>query len=893
MADTPYWRRYLRFLGSDPAADVDDELDFHLASRVDDLVRAGATSEEARARAAREFGDVDRIRAQMTEIGERRRRRGLRARGREALGQDVRFAVRTLRRAPGFAATAVLTLALGIAASTAMFSVLRGVLLSPLPVREQDRVAVLWTESPASDHLPLRYTELDAFARRTRAFQAVGGVSYQGAFEQVAVDGGRPLTLGATWVTGNFFSVLGTTPLHGRTLLPSDDLPGATPVVVIGHAFWRRHFGADPAAVGRTLEWNGKRLTVVGVLPPGFAYPHGADAWLPVLPDFPKSREAGAHPAEIMVFDLVARLRAGATGADARADFGAFLRAGDAERPQPLRGMRPVVTPLAERVTGGVRTTLWAASAAVALLLLVACVNVANLLLIRASARSQELAIRAALGAGRGRLVRQLLAESGVLAAAGGVLGGMGAFAAVRALSVLAPPELPRREMIAVDGGVLLFAVGATLAAALLSGFLPAVFSATGDLGMWLRGGRRTSGGSRGAQALRHGLVIGQVALAIVGVASAGILVRSLVALQGAEMGFNPDRLLALSTLLPPDRLPERAQRVALQEEMVARVSALPGVVRAAATPRPPFSGEGGWSAMYSGEGQTPEAQAENPLVNFEVVGDGYFRTLEIPLLRGRALGAGDREGAPRVAVVSEAAARRTWPGADPIGRRVKLGPLESPAEWHTVVGVVGETRYRALSDPQPGLYLPVRQFEGPVPMSLLVRTRGEPEALVPRIREVLREVHPELVLAGGGSIHQLRAAPLARPRFGTALLGAFAALTLLLAVVGIYAAMATTVRQRSHEIGIRLALGAGAAEVRRLVLRQGMRLAVWGCAVGLLAALLGTRALRGMLFGVSPTDPLTFFAVVGIILAAAALACTLPARRAARVDPVEVLRGE
>jgi predicted permease len=895
MRETPAWRRYLRFLGSDPAADVRDELEFHFAMRVDDLVRGGLAEAEARRRAEREFGDVDGVRRELEEIGRRRERRRERAGRWESLAQDARFAARTLRRSPGFAAAAALTLALGIGASTAMFSVLDGVLLRGLPVRAQDEVVVAWNRAPASDsdHLPLTFRELSDFRERSRAFRGVEGVAYQGAHEQVLLDAGQPLVVRATWVTGGFLPLLGVVPAHGRVLLPADDAPGAAPTMVISHGLWRRRFGGDPAAVGRALEWNGRRFTVVGVMPRGFEYPHGAEAWAPVLPAFPRTLEAQAHPAEVMVFDLVGRLRPGADARRAAEDLGAFLRAGDPERPPALRGMRPTVTPLAELVVGDARGTVWAAAAAVGLLLLVACVNVANLLLVRGSARARELAVRSALGAGRRRLARQLLVESGVLSLLGGALGVAFAFAAVRVLVAVAPAELPRREMIGVDARVLGFALAATAAAALLAGLLPALLAAAGDPGARLRGGGRTASGGPGGQALRHGLVVGQVALAIVVVAGAGLLVRSLAALQGVEMGFAAERLLVLETSLPPGLVPERPAQVALQEEMLARVAALPGVAAAAALPRPPFSGEGGWTAMYSGEGQAPGTQATNPWVNFEVVGPEYFRTLEIPLLRGRGFAADDREDAPRVAVVSEAVARHTWPGQDPVGKRVKLGPADAPGEWHTVVGVVGETRYRELTDPQPSLYLPVRQFEGPVPMTLAVRTRSDDAAVVPRIRGALRQAHPELLLAGGGTLRQLMAEPLARPRFGTLLLGSFAAMTLLLAAVGIYGVIAATVRGRTREMGIRLALGARAGEVRGLVLRQGMRLALTGCALGTAGALLGTRALRGMLFGVRPTDPATHLAVTALILATAALACWLPARRAGRVDPAGALRAE
>ena len=864
---------------------MDEEIRFHIEMQTEKNIRAGMSPEEARRRAVLAFGGVE---GHKEELREGRRIPLL-----EDLWRDVRYAVRSLRKVPGFAAMATLTLALGIGASTAMFSVLNSVLLRELPVQDEDEVVVLWTEAPAgaSDHVPVSQGELTDFRKQTRTFESVAGVAFQGASEQALRDRGHPIAVTGIPVTGNFFPTLGVTPVLGRTLLPSDDVPGAAPVMVIGYGFWQRYFGGDPAAVGRVLERNGENFTVVGVVPRGFEFPQAAEFWIPVHAAFPE--EAQKRSSGYVIYDLVGRLRPGTTITEAGKDYEAFLRTGDPQRPAALRGMKPVLTPLPELITGDARATLWTAAAAVGLLLLIACVNVANLLLIRGSARAQELAIRSALGAGRRRLVRQLLTESGVLAFVGGVLGVLLTFAAVGVLVAVAPAELPRREMITVDSRVLLFALGMTALAALLSGLLPAVLSAAGELSAWLRGGGRTASANRGVQALRHGLVIGQISLAIVVVIGAGLLVRSLISLQGADMGFNAERLLVLQTTLPPDALPERPQQMALQEETLAQIAAIPGVISAASLPARPFSGEGGWLATYTGESQTSEVQATNPWVNFEVVDPDYFRTLELPLRHGRAFGPQDREDAPRVAIVSEAVAEHTWPGEDPIGKRIKGGPPEGPGEWHTVVGVVGDTRYRELTDPQPSLYLPIRQFSGPVPMSLAVRTRAEPTALIPQIRLALQQIHPDLMLVGGGSMRQLLAAPLARPRFSTFLLSTFAAITLLLAAVGIYGAMAATVRQRTREIGIRMALGATVEEVRALVLRQGMRLAFWGCAMGIIGALLGTRALRSMLFGISPTDPLTFVAVAALILAAAALACYLPARNASRVDPVNELRAE
>jgi predicted permease len=865
---------------------LEDEIAFHIEQETEQNVLSGMSRAEARRRALLSFGGVEKYREKMRD--------GRRVAVLEDAASDLRFAVRSLRRSGSFAVVAAGTLALGIGASVAMFSVLNAVLLRPLAVVSQEELVVLWAAAPArgTEHLPVSWRELSAFREQARAFSGIAGVAYQGAMEQVLLDAGEPVSVAATWVTGDFLQLLGVAPVLGRALLPADDVPGADPVMVISHGLWQRQFGGHAGVIGRTLEWDGRLVTVVGVLPAGFEYPAGVDVWTPVIPAFPATLDPGAGPAGIMVFNMVGRLRAGLETEAGRADFGAFLHATDADRAPAQRGLEPVATPLPELITGDLRPTLWAAAAAVSLLLLIACVNVANLLLIRGSARTQELAVRSALGAGRGRLVRQLLAESGVLAAAAGTVGVLLAIAAVRMLTALAPAGLPQRELIVIDVPVLLFALAATAAAALLSGLLPAA-RAAGDLGVWLRGRRSTDAGRHGGQLLRHSLVVGQVALTILVVAAAGLLVRSLHTLQGADMGFNHERLLIVPTMLPPQLQLQRPQLADVQEAMVERVSTVPGVISATALPRPPFSGEAGWTAMYSGEGQLPEEQATNPWVNFEVVGPEYFTTLQVPLLRGRGFERADREEAARVAVVSEAVARHTWPGGDALGQQVKLGPLEGPGEWHTVVGVVGDTRYRELARPHATLYLPTRQFGGPVPMTLAVRIRRDASTMIPELRTALQQVHPDLVLLGGGTVQQLLAEPLAQPRFSALLIGAFGAITLLLAVVGIYAALAATMRQRTREMGIRAAFGARAGDLRALVLAQGMRLALMGCALGLAGALLTGRLLRSLLYEVSPTDPGTFIAVVVLILAASALACYLPARRASRADPALTLRAE
>jgi putative ABC transport system permease protein len=887
MSRVPMWRRYLRFLGPDVRADVEDELRFHLEMRTQELIARGLEPEAARAEAERRFGDPERVRRECEREGREREGSRRRRERLDALRQDVRYAARSLRREPGFAGLATLTLALAIGVATAMFSVVNGVLLRPLPVADQERVMVMWGEQPARDfpHMPMLHPMLEEYREGNRAFEMLAGIDYNGAWPRAMQDGDVTVSIAGTWVTGDFFRVLGVVPALGRILLPDDDIVGAAPAMVISHAFWQRHFGGDASAIGREFRWNERNFMVVGVMPRGFEYPRGAEFWTALGPI--RSEVMETH------LDLVGRLRPGVTVEGARGDLGAFLQRTDAERPPMLQGLRPVVTPLADLVVGEVRAALWILAAAVLLLVLIACGNVANLLLIRGSVRVRELAIRSALGADRRRIARQLLTESAVLAAVAGVAGTGIALIALRGLVALAPPQLPRLEAVRLDPVALGFALAATLLVGLLAGLAPALWSAAGDANATLRGGARVGAGTAGVRRVRQGLVAGQVALALLVLVGAGLLLRSLANLQRAEMGFSGEGLVVATMSLPPGRFTERAEHLALLDRVVERVAALPGVGATSPVTRPPFSGKGGWDAPYTGEGQATEAREANPVLNLELAGPAYFEVLGVPILQGRAFSERDREDAAPVAIVSEAVARRTWPGEDPLGKRVKLGGPDSPMPWHTVVGVAAETRYRELVEPRPSIYIPIRQFGGPVPMSLGVRTEVDPAAVIPALRSALREVEPGLLLVEAMPLARLLDAPLAGPRFSAALLGVFATLALVLASVGIYGVMAAWVRQRQHEIGVRMALGAAAPDIRRLVLGQGLLLALAGAGIGVVAALAGTRLLAALLFGVSPTDPLTFAGVASVLLLVALAACYLPARRAARVDPMTSLRAE
>ena len=881
-------RARLRSLLQRSAVDerMKEEMQMHLELETDRLVTAGVEPAEARRQARIAFGLAESYKEEM-----RAQRRMPYV---EAFYHDVRFAMRSLARDRTFALVAVGTLALGIGAATVTYSVVSGIVLRDLPVTQAENIVVLW-QAPsigADEHLPVSYADLQAYRESTRAFSALSGVAFQGAVDVVMLSGAEAMPLAVTWVTGEFFPLLGIAPARGRLLQPADDAPGSEPVAVISHSTWVDRFASDAAILDRTLQLDGRLHRIVGVLPRGFAFPRNVDAWLPVLPSYPATLEASADPSQVMVFDVVGRVADGTPVPAAGAEFDAFLRNRDTERPAAMRGMRGVLTTLPERIHGEIRTALWAASAAVIVLLLIACLNVANLLLIRSSIRTQELAIRTALGAGRARIVRQLLTESLVLATCGGALGAVIALLCVRMIVALAPPTLPQREMIALDGGVLIGTLIITLSAALLAGLIPALISARGDLSLWLRGGRASPTGAA-LRLLRPALVVGQVALALGVVICAGLFVRSLRSMQQLDMGFDASQLMVIEAMLPAGTIAERERLLLLQEEAISRIAALRGVSAATAMPKPPFSAQGGWMAPFSGESQTDEQYAANPVVNLEVVGPAYFETLAIPVLRGRAFTDADREGSELVAIVSRSIAQRAWPGENPIGKRIKLGPPAGRGAWHTVVGETGETRYRELLTSQPSFYLTTRQFAGPVPLSFAVRTDTEAVVPITSIRSALAEAHPELRVVSSGSMSERLAEPLAGPRFTTALFTTFAIITLLLAVVGVYGALSASVRDRQRELGIRMALGATAAQVKAIVLRQCARIALIGCALGVALAWAASRLLRSLIIGVSTTDATTYAVVTGFMLVAALLAGYVPARRAGRVDPVAVMRGE
>jgi putative ABC transport system permease protein len=804
----------------------------------------------------------------------------------ESLWQDLRFGVRMLRRNPLTSGLALLILTLGIGANTAIFSVISGVLLEPLPFPHPERLILVVDSAPrhgfprfSSSPPNFRdwrqqnrsFATLDAFA--SDHFNLAGGT--------------QPIATPGASVTGDFFRTLGIAPLHGRLFRAEDDRPGAEPVVVVSYDLWRTHFGGDPAVVGRRILVDGKFRTVIGIAPPGCRFPRQTAVWLPLALDYAKEHR-GAH-----YLAVLGRLRAGVSLQQAQADLSGI--AGRLERLYPESntawGVR--LEPLHERMVADIKPALLLLERAVWVVLLIACANVANLLLARLSARGREVAVRAALGAGRARLVRQVVAESVVLFLGGGALGLLLAYFGTRALLALDPGVIPRAEAVGLDGRVLLYTFVLALATGVLVGLVPA-FAATGSrLHAALKeGGRAVAGGGR-SRLLRNGLVAGEVALALALLIAAGLLLRSFARLQAVGPGFEPHGVMTAVLSLPDVKYPDEARQAQFYEQLLERVSALPGVEHAATVYPLPLSGDN-FVLQFTVAGRPKPAPTEVPRADVIAIGPDYFHAMSIPLLAGRAFTGQDRIGSQQVLIVNRAMANKIWPGENPLGKRITFDDDAKPtAKWLTVVGVVGDVRAAALrKEPEAQAYWP--QLQRPVSqVALVLRTSQPPARLVEPVRRVVLALDRDLPLDRVQTLDAVVAGSLSTNRVKTVLIAFFGALALVLAGAGIYGLVSYTVSQRTHEIGIRVALGAGRGEVLGMVIRQGMTLVAAGLGLGLALSWVAGRLVADQLFEVSATDPLTY-AGVPLALAAVALAANwLPARRATQVDPLEALRSE
>ena len=814
----------------------------------------------------------------------------------DSLLQDIRYSLRRLVKSPAFTLVVVLTLALGIGANTAIFSAVNAVLLRPLAFRDPERLVTIEHLYPSLGGMkaPVSAPGFRDYQARTRAFESMA-VESNWAANLTGV--GEPVRIQGARVTGRFFGTLAVPALLGRGLLPGEDSAGHDHVVVLSYGLWQRLFGGERSVVGRSLSLNGEPYEVVGVMPEGFrdVFNRAVELWTPIVfrPDEFADTERSHER-----LNLVARMRLGVPMEQAEAEVHTLAEQLKAEYPDSYaQDWSLVTTPLSRRATGAVRPALLVLLGAVGFVLLIACANVANLLLARAAARSKEIAVRTALGASRERLVRQLLTESLLLALAGGVLGLGLAFWGVRSVAALNPGNLPRADEIGIDPPVMLFTLLVSLLTGLLFGLAPALHASATDLHGMLKEGGRGSAGDRGGQGLRRMLVIAEVALALTLLTGAGLLVKSFARLQGVDPGFDPDRVLTFNLALPPARYPSDTQQIAFFDQVLPALAATPGVRSVGSTSIIPFGGN--WStSSFEVEGYQPPQGQPGPWGDIRIVSPTFFAALRIPLRQGRLLTEQDRAGGPMVAVVDEELAHRYWPNADPIGKRITYGPPAgvsdtSAREWIEVVGVVGHTKHEGLdAENRVQVYLPFAQ--APMPFSTVVlRTSSDPARYVNQARRAVQSIDPDQPIANVRTMEELIAQSVGQRRLSMLLLSVFSGIALVLASIGIYGLMSYSVAQRSRELGVRIALGAARSDVLRLVLRQGMRMALTGIAVGVGAAFALTRVIASQLYGVKPTDPATFGGVA-VLLALTALAANLiPALRATRVDPAVVLRDE
>jgi predicted permease len=867
------------------ASDVDAELAFHLARRAEELMETGLTADAARHQAVERFGDLEYTRRYCRDEDLRRERASRHHTIMHELRQDFGYALRALRAAPGFAAVALLTLALGIGANTAIFSVVRGVLLRPLAFPAAERVVRVWHANPGEDETRSQVSEPDFLEWRaaTRRFATLGGYWYAPGASGANLTGtGTPERLEGTYVTPGFFETLRAPAAVGRTIRAEEGVRGNDHVMMLSHGLWQRRFGGDPSIVGRALNIGGVPHTVVGVMGPDFAFPADrVDFWIPLstIPEDGIGRQRGSR-----FLDVIGRLAPGATLAQARDELAAEARRSAAVEPEARGWTDVTVMPVRDALLGEVRRPLVVLTGAVAFVLLITCVNIASLLLARATSRQRELAVRVALGAGRGRIVRQLLTESVTLSLVGGALGVALAYVAVRAFAAYGAAELPRADAIRIDAPVLLFALAVSTAAGLFFGLLPALRATTRDPQAVLRSGARGAVGNAG-QKLRSALVVAEVALAAVLVVGAGLAAKSFARLLDVDPGFQPRNVLAVRLSLDDER-PDGTHVEGYYDTLLERIAAVPGVQVVGAAKNFPLRGTGEVRApviVPGGAGGAGDRELRVPVLH---VSADYFRAMGIPLRAGRAFTAADDRQAPRVWLVNEAFARKHWPNESAVGKTLRL-----EEETMQVIGVVGDVRQKSLTEPaEPMAFIHYKQNRRSG-LNIAIRTAGEPLRYANAVRQAIWSVNRDQTITSVETLQGIVGETVARPRLLATLLVLFGTMGLLLGALGIYGVLAFAVGQRRQEIGVRVALGAPPGTVRALVVRQGMALALAGVAAGIAGAFVLSRVMAAVLYEVQATDPATFATVIVVLLGAALVASWLPARRALRVDPVQALR--
>jgi len=866
--------------------EMDDEMRFHLLMRTRANIERGMRPNEAEQEARRRFGNVGRIKDLARDI----KGGGFM----ETLLQDLRYGARMLLKYPGFTLIAVFTMALGIGANTAIVSVVNTVLLRPLPFRDPHQlvVAFKWDRQHGFLENSTSAADFVEWRDQNQVFDKIAAFITTGAL-LTGVDEPEPIS--SALVSANLFDLLGAQPMLGRGFLPEEEKRGA-PVVVLSHSLWQRRFGSDPGLIGKSLTLNGRNFTVVGVMPPGFDFPRpelgfGADRreiWQPLHIDA-FSRSASRHA---NYFYGIARLKPNITLEQAQAEMTAIANRIERQRPDTNTGMDVNLIPAHKRVVGKVRPALLALLGAVCFVLLIACVNVTNLLMVRASSRRREIAIRMALGASRARIIRQLLTESVMLSLAGGAIGLLMAFWGVRLLASFGLNEIPRLNEARVDLWVMSFTLTLSVITGLLFGLAPAAQVSKAKFNESLKEANRGLAGGAGQRYTSGLLVISEVALALILLVGAGLLTKSFLNLLRVNPGFNPENVMTIPVSLPQGYR-EGQQQTAFFEQALRQIEAAPGVRAAGVTSSIPFGSVRG--SNFSIQEQPPLPPGARPNATLYAVSPKYFDVMGIPLLKGRGFTELDAKGATGVAIIDESIARRFFPGDDAIGKHLTIDVPPGAGEPTPleIIGIVGNAKHFGLErETGPQIYEAYLQHPFPG-MTLVVRTSADPLSLAPAIRSELRAMDRNLLISGITTMEDRVATSTLPRRFNTLLMTVIAAVALTLAAVGLYGALSHSVSQRRQEIGIRMAMGARGRDVLKLVVGQGMKLSLIGVAVGLAGAFGLTRLMAKLLFGVLPTDPLTFALVTAMLIAVALVACYIPARRAAKVDPIVVLRFE
>ncbi len=882
----PRWRRYLRFWRADVRADVDDELAFHLDMRRRDLEARGLADDAARSEAERRFGDVAAVRDSCVTIDERRFRRANRAEVMSHMWTDLRFAARGLRKAPGFATMAIACIALCVGVTTTIFSAVNAILIRPLPYHDADRLLAVYSQNiPRGYHATnISYPDFVSYRDDNRTLSGLGIWTW---VTKTISEGETERVPGAS-VSANLFPTLGIRPLIGRNFLPEEERTGRGDVVLISYGLWRRRFGGDSALVGKSISMDGRPHLVVGVMPPNFNFPDRGDFWMPFVFDGPAREGRGDRG----YAGAIGRLKPGVTLDQARADFATLSTRLQHDFPNESTGWSAELMTLRDDLTGDLRRPLLVFLAAVGLVLLIGCANVANLMLARGTSRYREMAVRTALGAERGRLIRQLLTESMLIAGMGGAIGAVFGMWAVRLFRFAFPNDVPFYFSLTADPRALAFAAIVTMLTGILFGAIPAVRTTQLDINSALRDGAR-SGDSGSRARIRSALVIGELAISVILMIGAMLLIRSYRAYTTTRLGFDETGILTARITLPEFRYDASANRIAFFDQLESRVRNLPTVTSVGSAAGIPFSG---WDIQSELNvfGRPPAQPNQEIITHYQLVYPDFFKAMGVPVVRGRMLNESDRDSLAPTGVVNETLVKQAFPGQDPIGKRLKTGGPDTRDPWITIVGVIRDFRHYRLPQPMgPALYTHYATVAGRSQTLVVRTTAADPYGLVPAIRAAVRGLDPQIAIYAVKTMNDAVSQSLWRQRLQGQVLGIFAALALLLATLGIYGVISYTVAQRTREIGVRVALGAQRRNVLALVLGEGMRLVAIGIGIGVLGALAVTRALSSLLYGVSATD-VTTYSTVPVLLGAIALAATyLPAARATRVDPLTAIRAE